>query len=98
MRNIVVASTLVHAKAIIRWAKLSPLLWETAKYGDELGGRFAYARIVRPLGEVHDWQIDWILEELIPRIDKKIIAIPLDWALKPQAAEGPQYPRNEVFL
>jgi hypothetical protein len=97
MRNLIVAGSMAHARAIIKWCRFDPKFWFPAVYGQVLTERYKYAHIVRPTEDLQPWQWDWILETLIPAVDKGIAPIPVNWRLTDPETEGPQYPQNEVF-
>jgi hypothetical protein len=97
MRNIVVADSRKHAEAVIAWCKLDREIWEPVAYGETLAGRYDYARIVRPSEGVQNGHLDWILEILVPSVDKTTSPIPPDWRLAPpEPKEGPQLATVEV--
>lgn len=84
MRSVVVAQSVKHAEAIIYWSKLDPDVWEAAAYHQRLVGRFEFAQLVRPHEEVTHEMLDWVLEELVPRVNGgAIVAIPTSWVLEP---------------
>lgn len=80
MTNIVVAGNLVHARAMIRWLGLGND-WHPAVYGEDLLIRYQYAKVVRPLGGATDGHVDWILEQLVPRLDRRAESVPGSWSL-----------------
>jgi hypothetical protein len=97
MRNIVVADSRKHAAAVIAWGKLDPDQWEVAAYGEPLAGRYDYARIVRPAQGIEHAHLDWILEVLVPKVDKNTVPVPSNWVLAPpEPKEGPQLATAEV--
>lgn len=81
-KNIMVAATHVHARAMLRWLKHDAAHWDVAAYGDALHRKYQFAQIVRPGDDVTEAQIDWILETLIPAVEKQITPVPLNWNIE----------------
>jgi hypothetical protein len=80
MTNIVVAETVAHAKAMIGWLGLDHS-WHPVAYGEDLFIRYQYAKVVRPFNGATDEHVDWILEQLVPNLDRKAESVPSSWSL-----------------
>lgn len=84
MTNIVVAENIAHARAVIGWLGLGTN-WHPVAYGEKLDIRYDYAKIVRPLGGIEEDHLDWILEELVPNLNREADPIPSSWTLSAPA-------------
>jgi hypothetical protein len=83
----VVASSKMHAAAIIKWLKLDPTTWVPIAYGDRIDLTYECARLVRPLSGVTDRHLDWVISDLIPHVCVTPTAIPQTWRLSKPDSE-----------
>lgn len=98
MRNVIAASSVRHAQAMIRWCKLDKAVWRPVAYGDTLDEMFLHARIVRPLGGMTKPHFDWMLEMLVPHVAKRIEPMPAYWSLQPEESEAvSRYTRDLIW-
>lgn len=90
--NVLVADSVTHANALIRWLVLDEDSWIGAAYGKPLKSIYERAILARPLSGVTEEHTDWILGHLIPRIveAKGIATVPPEW--KPGREEIPAGP------
>lgn len=95
--NLMVASTKKHAAAMIKWLQYPTSGWVPAAYGDVLTDRFWMAQIVAPVEKIQEWQVDWILETLVPAVQEGIVPIPHDWKLQREDTGAPQLAENRAL-
>ena len=81
MKNIIIAGSLTHAKAMLQWQCLSEENWDVAAYGSALHATYGRAIIVRPLEGVTKEHWDWLLEVLVPAVARggEIDRLPTTW-------------------
>ena len=80
MRALAVAGSRAHAAAAVRWLGFRPDDWVLAVYGQRLGPEsFGDVVLVRPTEGVTPEILDWVLEELGPRIAGPIETMPNTW-------------------
>lgn len=85
MRNIIVADSLAHAGAMMRWENLDPLAWIPAVYGDTLQGLFLHAKLIRPLRGFHEFHGFWLKHVLYCRVTGDVVTMTVDWLPEKQA-------------
>ncbi|TXM68180.1 hypothetical protein [Methylobacterium sp. WL120] len=85
MLSLVIAETVTHANAVIRWIGLNPDEWIGVAYGSTLNDIYKDCFLVRPLTGVREEHGDWFIEKVIPRIAGEVDTVPRGW--RPQAEE-----------
>lgn len=64
----IVAGSVAHAKALIKWAKLDEEKCVPVVYGQDLKNMYERAVLVRPTEGVDETDQEWIVGKLIPRV------------------------------
>ncbi|WP_316207415.1 hypothetical protein [Bradyrhizobium sp. SZCCHNR3118] len=69
-KNVMVASSKLHASTMIAWMKLDPEIWLPLAYGDRVTQVFNFAKLVRPGEGIEQAHLDWVLEQLVPNLQQ----------------------------
>lgn len=75
----VVADTKLHASAVIRWLGLDPNIWVPVAYGDRLKNAYDNVKIVRPLRDISESHLVWMIDVLLPRVARRRDTVPPHW-------------------
>ena len=78
MRNVVVADTKVHAKAVISWLKLDES-WIPMQFGAFVDQDYGQVRLVRPASGVTSEHYAWITHTLMQRVRGEVGLVPPQW-------------------
>lgn len=79
MKDAVVAGSVVHAKALIKWAGLDANRFEALAYGQAITDQYIDVLLVRPLAGLTPDQQTWICDVLVPAAFGNIGAHPPEW-------------------
>jgi hypothetical protein len=94
--NLVVASTLVHAKAMIHWLKLDEG-WKPAIFGSELAASYDKVILVRPLDDITSEQYAWVTHFLLPTVKMDLQVRPKAWGISEENQEVIKNRKKSAF-
>lgn len=89
MKNVMVASTKSHARAMIAWLKLNGEEWEPIAYGDVPKEVYRHAKLVRPTEEINQTHSDWVFGTMLPNIAMSVTTVPHHWRIPQEHVEDP---------